>query len=78
VVLNSQFAKEKQAVSAENDAAPQVWSFEKANGGAFAGINNKATAGATHEKELPKRPRIVVRNRKRSSAEPNLRNWNRR
>jgi hypothetical protein len=61
VVLNSQFAKEKQAVSAENDAAPQVWSFEKANGGAFAGINNKATAGATHEKELPKRPRISHR-----------------
>ncbi len=55
-------------MSAENDAAPKVWSFEKANGGTFAGINNKATAGATHEKELPKRPRIPQRSVGRKSS----------
>ncbi|SIO58102.1 hypothetical protein SAMN05443247_08770 [Bradyrhizobium erythrophlei] len=40
-------------MSAENYVPPKVWSFEKANGGTFAGIN-KPTAGATHGKELAK------------------------
>jgi GSH-dependent disulfide-bond oxidoreductase len=31
---------------------PEVWVFDKANGGQFANIN-RPTAGATHEKELP-------------------------
>jgi GST-like protein len=31
---------------------PQVWSWNKENGGRFANIN-RPTAGATHEKELP-------------------------
>ncbi len=31
---------------------PEVWQWEKGNGGAFASIN-RPTAGPTHEKELP-------------------------
>lgn len=31
---------------------PKVWTWNKASGGRFAGIN-RPTAGATHEKELP-------------------------
>ena|ERR1700730_7851481 len=40
-------------MSAGNDVPPKVWSFEKAKEGIFAGIN-KSTAGATHERRLPK------------------------
>ncbi len=31
---------------------PQVWQWNKKNGGRFANIN-RPTAGATHDKELP-------------------------
>ena len=31
---------------------PQVWSWDKANGGAFASIN-RPVSGATHDKALP-------------------------
>ena len=40
---------------AESEAAytpPKVWTWNKANGGAFANIN-RPVAGATHDKELP-------------------------
>lgn len=31
---------------------PKVWTWDKANGGAFASTN-RPIAGATHDKELP-------------------------
>jgi GST-like protein len=31
---------------------PEVWTWNKASGGRFAGIN-RPIAGATHDKELP-------------------------
>jgi GST-like protein len=40
-------------MSTENYVPPKVWSFEKANGGTFASIN-RPTAGATHDKPLPR------------------------
>ena len=36
-----------------NYIPPQVWTWQKANGGRFANIN-RPVAGSTHEKELPK------------------------
>jgi hypothetical protein len=38
--------------STTDDTPPQVWTWNKANGGRFANIN-RPIAGPTHEKELP-------------------------
>ncbi len=36
-----------------NYSPPKIWTWTKANGGAFASIN-RPVAGPTHEKELPR------------------------
>ena len=39
-------------MTANDYTPPKVWSWEKANGGQFAGTN-RPVSGATHDKELP-------------------------